>query len=727
MSWFDDQVRQRIQGDDDAFADAFVDIAGAVMGRRLSHALNDDRLITKNAVEEILKYFRLKPKPIPDSITDMNEQIEYLMRPHGIMRRTVNLTSGWHRDAIGAMLGVLKEGETVVALLPHGMSGYYYVDPSTKQRVRINSGNEHLLYDEAITFYKPLPLESIGVLDLIKYMVATLSVADIVLFLIATLTASLLGLFLPMLTGFLFDEVVDSGSVSLLMSVSIFLVCITVSSLLIETIKQLFTARAGTKLGISVQAATMMRLLSLPASFFKDYSAGELSSRMAYIKLFCDTLVNIIFTTGISSLFSLVYIVQIASFAPQLALPAVAILMSSLILSIVSAIIGARINQRQMELSSKESGMSYALISGVQKIKLSGAEKRAFARWGELFAKGARLRYNPPLFIKINSVIALCITLIGNIIIYIIAAQAQIGIADYYAFQSAYGMVGAAFASLTGIALSASTIKPMLTMISPILNTSPEISQGKKVITKLGGLIELSNVSFRYSDSMPLVLDNLSLKIRPGQYVAIVGRTGCGKSTLMRLLLGFEQPVKGSIYYDGKDINSIDLKSLRRRIGVVLQNGKLFSGDIFSNITICAPWLTLDEAWEAAEHAGVAEDIRRMPMGMHTMVSEGSGGISGGQKQRLMIARAIAPKPKVLMFDEATSALDNKTQKKVSASLDNLRCTRVVIAHRLSTIKQCDRIIVLEDGKIVEDGTYDQLIDRPGFFKELIERQRLDV
>ena len=226
---------------------------------------------------------------------------------------------------------------------------------------------------------------------------------------------------------------------------------------------------------------------------------------------------------------------------------------------------------------------------------------------------------------------------------------------------------------------------------------------------------------------MPLVLDDLSLKIRAGQYVAIVGATGCGKSTLMRILLGFEKPQKGAVYYNGKDLNTIDLKSLRRKIGVVMQNGKLFQGDIYSNIVISAPQLTIDQAWEAAEMAGIAEDIRRMPMGMHTIISEGSGGISGGQRQRLMIARAIAPKPKVLMFDEATSALDNITQKTVSDSLEKLRCTRIVIAHRLSTIRACDRIIYLEKGKIVEDGTYDELIALNGRFAELVERQRLDA
>ena len=226
---------------------------------------------------------------------------------------------------------------------------------------------------------------------------------------------------------------------------------------------------------------------------------------------------------------------------------------------------------------------------------------------------------------------------------------------------------------------------------------------------------------------MPLVIDDLSLKIRAGQYVAIVGSTGCGKSTLMRLMLGFEKPQKGAVYYDGKDLNSIDQRSLRRKIGVVLQDGKLFQGDIYSNIVISAPHLSLDDAWDAAEMAGIADDIRRMPMGMHTIISEGSGGVSGGQRQRLMIARAIAPKPKILMFDEATSALDNITQKIVSDSLDKLKCTRIVIAHRLSTIKQCDRIIYLEKGKIVEDGTYDELIAQNGKFAELVERQRLDI
>lgn len=413
-------------------------------------------------------------------------------------------------------------------------------------------------------------------------------------------------------------------------------------------------------------------------------------------------------------------------YAPALVVPALIIILVTVVFSVVSSLVQMKLSMRRMELSGKEDGMTYALITGIQKIKLAGAEKRAFARWGNLYAENARLAYSPPMFIRLNSVISLAISLAGTIIMYVMAVKSGISVADYYAFDTAYGMVSGAFASLAGIALTVAQIKPILNMVKPFFDAVPEVSDGKQVITRLSGGIELSNVSFRYSENMPLVVDDMSLKIRPGQYVAIVGKTGCGKSTLMRLLLGFEHPQKGAIYYDGRDLERIDLRSLRRRIGAVMQNGKLFQGDIYSNIVISAPWLSQDEAWEAAELAGIADDIRTMPMGMNTIISEGSGGISGGQRQRLMIARAIAPKPRILMFDEATSALDNITQKKISEALASLKCTRIVIAHRLSTIKQCDRIIVLDNGKIIEDGKYDELIEKNGFFAELVARQRLD-
>ncbi len=726
MGWFDEQIKQRKEHDQNTFEEAFVRISDAVTGGRASAAYEDDRGRAKNAIDKILRYYHVRSQEVPESIRDLNEQLEYLMRPYGIMRRTVKLEKGWRRDAFGAMLGVRRSDGSVVALIPAGLSGYAYMDPDTGENIRISSRNEDMFETEAIAFYKPFPLKKIGVGDLLKYIAEGLSAADCALAAAATLAATLVGMLMPRLSRLLFGVVIESGNISLLLSIAIFMVCVTVSSLLLGVVKDLFMARIRTKMDITVQAATMARVMSLPAVFFKDYSSGDLFTRTQNVNLLSSMLVDAVFSTGLTSLFSLVYISQIFVFAPALVVPALLIVLATTLFSMLTAWLQMKVIRRQMELGAKVSGMSYALITGVQKIKLAGAERRAFARWGKLYAEQARVTYNPPGIIRYNNVVTTFITLAGTFVMYYMAVVSNVSVADYYAFDTAYAMVTGAFMSLAQIALTASNIKPILDMAKPILNAVPEISEGKRVITKLSGGIELNNVSFRYNENMPNVVDDLSLKIRPGQYVAIVGPTGCGKSTLMRLMLGFETPQKGAIYYDGKDLASIDLKSLRRRVGTVMQNGKLFPGDIFSNITISAPWLTLDDAWEAAEMAGIAEDIRRMPMGMNTMISEGSGGVSGGQRQRLMIARAIAPRPKVLMFDEATSALDNLTQKTVSESLDRLKCTRIVIAHRLSTIRQCDRILYLDKGKIVEDGTYEELVAKNGRFAELVARQRLD-
>jgi NHLM bacteriocin system ABC transporter ATP-binding protein len=727
MGWFEEQIKQRKENDDNVFSDSFVNLAGAVMGSKISAALNDNGQITKNAIDEILKYYHVKSREIPDNIRDMNEQLEYLLRPYGIMRRIVHLEKGWYRDACGAMLATKKDSGEVVALLPTGLAGYSYLDRESGKRIRISRKNEGLFELEGIAFYKPFPLKKIGIPALMKYVFGALSLADLVFFGIATLAATLVGMLLPKINQIIFSDVIENESMQLFFAITVFLVCVSVSTLLIGVLKSLLMARINTKLSLAVEAATMMRVLSLPPSFFKSYSAGELSGRAQYIGSLCNMLISTLLSTGLTSVFSLVYITQIFTYAPALVIPALVIIIVTILFSLVTSFVQMHISKSRMMLSTKESGMQYAMISGVQKIKLSGAEKRAFARWANLYAKGAAYTYDPPMFIKINGVINMAISLIGTLVMYWAAVESGVGVADYYAFNTAYGMVSGAFMSLAGIALTVAQIKPIIDMARPIMDAVPEISEDKQVVTNLSGGIELHNVSFRYTETQTNVLDDFSLKIKAGQYVAIVGKTGCGKSTLMRLMLGFETPQRGAVHFDGRDIATLDLKSLRRNIGTVMQDSKLFSGDIYSNIVISAPWLTMDEAWEAAEMAGIAEDIRRMPMGMHTMISEGSGGISGGQRQRLAIARAIAPKPKILMFDEATSALDNLTQKQVSDSLEKLKCTRIVIAHRLSTIRTCDRIIVLDQGKIIEDGTYEELIAKKGFFAELVERQRLDA
>lgn len=727
MGWFDEQIRERKQSDQQTFEEAFLGLSDAVTGKNEAAVFSGDAELSKNAVAEVLRYYHIKPREVPETVKDFNEQLEYLLRPNGIMRRTVKLEKGWYKEAVGPYLATRKSDGATVAMIPGKLTGYCYIDGSTGKRVKVDSKNEGDFNPDAIAFYKPFPLKKLSIADLLKYVLSTMSVSDFVLYGLATLAVTAVGLMTPKLQNFIFSTVIEAESIRLLVSVAIFLICVSVSQMIIGAVKELLLARMNTKMSIYVQSATMMRVMSLPPSFFKEFSSGELSSRAQYISSLCNMLVSTLLSTGLTSVFSLIYIGQIFVYAPALVVPALVIIIVTVAFSAISSLVQMKYSKMSMELGAKESGLSYSLISGIQKIKLAGAEKRVFAKWANEHAREAKLEYNPPAFIKYNSVLSMAISSIGMIVMYYVSVKSGISVADYYAFNTAYGMVSGAFGAFAGIALTVANIKPILDMAKPILEAVPEVSEGKQVVTRLAGGIEINNVTFRYNDNMPNVLDNISLKITPGQYVAIVGATGCGKSTLMRLLLGFETPQRGAVYYDGRDISTLDLKSLRRKIGVVMQNGKLFTGDIFSNIIISAPQLTMDEAWEAAELADIADDIRAMPMGMHTLISEGSGGISGGQRQRMMIARAVAPKPKILMLDEATSALDNLTQKKVSESLDKLKCTRIVIAHRLSTIKQCDRIIFLEKGHIVEDGTYDELISLGGKFAELVERQRLDA
>jgi NHLM bacteriocin system ABC transporter ATP-binding protein len=624
------------------------------------------------------------------------------------------------------MLGTTKDGN-IVALLPGRVRGYYYKDSRTGESVKVNKKNADLIEEEAICFYLPFPLRKLQIKDLLTYIFQQLQAGDYALMIIATMITTGLGLVTPAISRYLYGDVLTYGNKTLLLGAVMTLLCVKLASTFITVIKGILNSNIATKMNLAVESATMMRVLSLPPDFFKQYSSGELSNRVGYMNSLCSMMFNAIFTTGLTAVFSLVYIGQIFAYAPALAVPASVIALLTLAFTVLTAVIQMGITEKQLTEAGKENGMVYALINGVSKIKNAGAEKRAFAKWGSQYVKTAKYIYQPPLYLKLSDVITTAVSLIGTIVLYYMALRSGVSVADYMAFNSAYAMVSSAFMALAAIAVTVSQFRPILKLVQPIFEAEPEVDTGRQVVTKLRGGIELSNVSFRYSDSMPKVLDNLSLKIRPGQYVAIVGKTGCGKSTLMRILLGFEKPQRGAVYYDGKDIASMDLKSLRQKIGVVMQNGKLFQGDIYSNIVISAPWLTLDEAWEAAEMAGMADDIRQMPMGMSTLITEGQDGISGGQRQRLMIARAIAPKPKILMFDEATSALDNLTQKKVSDALDQLKCTRIVIAHRLSTIRHCDRIIVLDEGHIVEDGTYEELLEAGGFVSELVARQRVDA
>lgn len=724
MSWFGEQLEERKTKDNELFEGAFQDLSSVVMPSAGRQKMEDSIEESQSAIEAILKYLHVKIVEVPEEIKDLNDQIEYMLRPTGAMRRRVELTDTWYRDSINPILAAKKDG-TVAALLPSRTSGYSYFDKQKGRRVRVTKKVAEEFETDAYCFYRAFPLKSLNIKDLVVFMAKSLSFWDYAYVAALTLAVSLIGLITPYATQMIFSSVIPAGVSFYVLPMAILVVTSLVASNLFGICNTVLDTKIEKKLSVAVKSASMARLLLLPAGFFKSYSSGELSKRLESMDSLTKMLQDTIMNTGLTAVFSVVYVVQITRYSKALAVAAVAILALNLVYTMVSSILQLGYSRKRLAASAKLSGMVFALFSGIQKIKLSGSEKRMFGRWAKTYKASAELEYNPPMIIRLAPVFTVVFTFGNLLALYYIAAVTGVSAADYMAFTTSYGLVSTAIMGLSSITNVISDIKPAMEMVEPIMKTMPEVEENKKAVTRLNGSIELSNISFQYSPDGPKIIDNLSLKIRPNQYVAIVGKTGCGKSTLMRILLGFEKPQTGSVYFDGKDLDSLDVKSVRRGIGVVMQNSSLFAGDIYSNIVVSAPWLSLEDAWEAARMAGIAEDIQRMPMNMHTVISEGSGGISGGQKQRIMIARAIAPKPKIIMFDEATSALDNITQKQVSESLSGLRSTRIVIAHRLSTIKQCDRIIYLEDGKIAEDGTFDQLVALDGKFAELVRRQMI--
>ena len=719
---FEEQLRIRAQADEEMFSNAFIGLSEAVSGMgRTSRA----GWSARDALQEIARFYRV---PFPfgqDELEDMgetlDENLETLFRPAGVMRRTVRLAGEWYRKAVGAYLAETHEGQ-VVALLPC-WGGYRYRDRSSGKSIRLNRRTAEKLKPEAIAFYRALPSRELTVWDLTAFMAGGLSFMDIALVALLTALITAVSMAVPFLTRNIYSQIIHSDGGWPLISIFVFLVSSGVSAVLLQVSRNLALSRIEIKTDVSVRAAVMARLINLPAKFFQGWAAGDLARRAEGVNKLCLSLARVVFDIGLTTAMSLIYAHQIFLFTPVLVWPALGIVGTLLAFSLAVMWVQADITGQRMKLRAREQGLLYALLMGIQKLKQAGAERRAFAKWATWYRQAAKLTYNPPLFLRMAPALQLAITLIGTFILYACALAAGVAIEDYMAFMASWGLMSGAFLELGRTAVSSAFIGPITEMAQPIMEAVPETGNDKKTSHKLKGEIEIEDVTFRYGENLPFVLRGLSLKIEPEEYVAIVGKSGCGKSTLMRLLLGFEQPQNGVVYYDGRDIKWLDLKSLRSQIGCVMQDSRLFPGSILSNILISAPGKTEEDAWRAAEMAGIAEDIRAMPMKMNTVISEGMGTLSGGQRQRLIIARAIAPRPKVLLFDEATSALDNLTQRTVSESLESLKCTRIVIAHRLSTVRRCGRILVLDGGSVAEEGDYDALMERRGIFASLARGQ----
>jgi NHLM bacteriocin system ABC transporter ATP-binding protein len=467
------------------------------------------------------------------------------------------------------------------------------------------------------------------------------------------------------------------------------------------------------------------RLLNLPAPFFREYTAGDLAARAGGIAAIRQTLSEVALSSLLALLFSLVSFALLFWYHVGLAFLAVLLFLVVVVVTGGCGWLQVRYERADHAVRGRISGLILQLVTGVSRLRVAAAEDRALTVWAGEFAQQRRLAFRARAIANNLSAFTAALPLISAALLFAavaLAVRRSLSLGEFLAFNAAFTQILFAAGMLSSSLTSVLQVVPLYERARPILTTLPETDVTKADPGDLGGDIEMSHVSFRYRGDGPVVLDDVSVHIRPGQFVAFVGPSGAGKSTLFRLLLGFETPASGSIYYDGEDLAGLDLQAVRRQVGVVLQHSRLLPGDILGNI-VGTSLLTLEDAWEAARQAGLDRDIEQMPMGMYTIIGEGQSTLSGGQRQRLMIARAIAPRPRILFFDEATSALDNATQARVSASVAKLKATRVVVAHRLSTVMHADRIYVLDRGKVVQVGSYDELMQQGGLFADLVKRQ----
>ncbi|RMG87265.1 MAG: NHLP bacteriocin export ABC transporter permease/ATPase subunit, partial [Chloroflexi bacterium] len=509
---------------------------------------------------------------------------------------------------------------------------------------------------------------------------------------------------------------------SQLLQLALILFVAAVVAVFFQVVRNIAVLRIEIKLDHALQSAVWDRLISLPTPFFRNYTAGDLSNRAMAISAIRRALSGTVVLALLTAIFSIFNFLLLFIVDLRLAIAATILVLVIFIVTLVSGYWQMRYRRRQAEEQGRISGMILQFITGISKLRVAAVEHRAFAHWARAFARQRRLAFAAGNMENSLAVFNAFFPLLASIIVFAMVSSADISTGVFLAFNAAFTQFLLAGLQLALAITSILDIVPLYERLKPVIQTEPEVDESKSDPGDLSGEIEVSRLSFRYVSDGPLILSDVSFHVNPGEFVALVGPSGSGKSTLLRLLLGFEKPESGGIFYDGQDLSGLDIRLVRQQLGVVLQNSQLMTGDIFTNIIGVAP-LTIDDAWEAARMAGLEEDIRNMPMGMHTLLSEGGSTLSGGQRQRLLIARAIAQKPRILFFDEATSALDNRTQAVVSASLERLDATRIVIAHRLSTIINADRIIVLQNGRIVQMGTYDELMKQPGLFVDLARRQ----
>ncbi|WP_328631566.1 NHLP bacteriocin export ABC transporter permease/ATPase subunit [Streptomyces sp. NBC_00356] len=696
---------------------------GTKRGRRNSSDAGADATYAACKVVADAAGIRLVDPDHVGAVSDRLDPVEQLATASRLRTRPVRLAGDWWRRDAGPLVGYRASSGAPVALLWR-RGGYETVNPAGDRRTRVDEDNAEDFEERAIMLYRPLPDGDLTPLRLMRFSVQSMT-KDIRRLLLAGLVTVGLGALVPIATGQVLGTYVPNAQTSLITQVSLAVVVTSVVTAAFMLLQNLTVLRIEGRVESVLQPAVWDRLLRLPTRFFASRSTGELASAAMGISSIRRLLSGVGPIVVQSTTVGAMNLVMLLLYSVPLAMAALGMLVLVAAVFLTLGLLELRWQRRLVKLGNKLNNQAFQTLRGLPKLRVAGAESFAYAAWAKEFARTRELQRRAGRIKNATTVLNSVYLPLCSLVMFMLLAgpaRGSMSAASFLTFNTSVTMLLTSVTQLTGALISAAAVLPMFEQIKPVLDEKPEVREAATQPGELTGALEARGVSFRYTDDGPLVLDDVNVSIQPGEFVAVVGESGCGKSTLLRLLIGFDAPAYGSVLYDGQDLSALDQAAVRRQCGVVLQNAQPLSGSILD--CICgAESFTQEEAMAAAEMAGLAEDIKRMPMGLHTMIS-GGGAVSGGQRQRLMIAQALIRRPRILFFDEATSALDNETQRIVIDSTKALRASRVVIAHRLSTVMDADRVVVMSAGRVVQQGSPEELLaDTGGRLHELVRRQ----
>ena len=675
--------------------------------------------------------FKLPPSPRGGSqdASDANQLLERILIASGIRGRDVALGTGdrwWFGDS-GAMLAFRRSDGAPLVLLPGPFGRYRIVDPASKSVEWVNAERAASLQSNAIFFYQSLQR------DLPHSARALAGVAfrncrgDVLRFVCAGMLGGVAMLVPAILLGVFAEEVLPTGRAQTLAWLTAGMLLLAVTAGLLKMLEGTALMRLEGRAAARLTAALWDRLLDLPAVFFRKYTAGDLATRAMAFQALRDQVSGVVLSALLSIVFLLPTFVLLFLYDAALGWLGLVAGLFALAATVTLGALQVTPHRRLAAAQRTLSGDLLQLIGAAHKLRATGKEWTAFTRWAKGYKEQTRSELEVGALNEHLVAFTATTPLLATAILF--AAVAVMGPSEvspgmFLAVYAAYMVFMVAIAALGQSMSALSAVVPAVEQVAPILKTHPRRSDaGDIAMPELHGGVQLDNVSFRYTESGPEVLRDLSIHVQPGEFIALVGGSGSGKSTVLRLILGIERPTSGVVYYDGRDLDRVNRRAFHKSIGVVVQDGALRPRTVCDNIIGVTSDLTLDDAWRAAKLAAVDGDIMAMPMGMFTVVTENSSSFSGGQVQRIMLAAALVRNPRLLLLDEATSWLDNATQAQIMSQIEELAVTRVVVAHRLSTIRNADRIYVLDEGQVAQQGTYAQLMGTPGIFRDLAHRQ----